>query len=223
MKLSVLTAGVLAAVAALASTGACAAALTFTTSAGFSAAIASATTQGTDTFDALNNGANLGTTPLNRTAGSLAYTASSPSGLFAGSTNNGFLTNNLRTDAITTATFASGVNAFGANFFGSDISGAPGIGESIFITVTESDGDIFSTTLTNTRRAQSYFGYIGDSSIASVSFSSLERRSLWPSIDNLTLATGASVGQVPEPMSLALVGLALMGGVAASRRRRQEH
>ena len=217
MKLSVLTAGVLAAVAALASTGACAAALTFTTSAGFSAAIASAT------FDALNNGANLGTTPLNRTAGSLAYTASSPSGLFAGSTNNGFLTNNLRTEAITTATFASGVNAFGANFFGSDISGAPGIGESIFITVTESDGDIFSTTLTNTRRAQSYFGYIGDSSIASVSFSSLERRSLWPSIDNLTLATGASVGQVPEPMSLALVGLALMGGVAASRRRRQEH
>lgn len=218
MKLGTVTAGVLATFSVLASTGACAAALTFTTSAGFSAAIASATTQGTDTFSTLTNGANLGSAPLNRTAGSLAYTVSSLNGLYAGLSSDGFLTNNTRTDAMTTASFASGVNAFGANFFGSNVSGAPVNGESIAITITESDGDIFNITLTNTTRG-SYFGYIGDSAIALVSFSSLNRVPLWPSIDNLTLARGASVGQVPEPMSLALVGLALMSGVAASRRR----
>lgn len=222
MKLRTLTAGVLAAVSALASTGACAAALTFTTSAGFSAAIASATTQGTDTFSTLTNGAYLGDLPLSRSAGSLTYVASSPNGLFAGLSSDGFLSNNTRTDAITTATFASGVNAFGANFFGSNVNGTPVNGESISITITESDGDIFTTTLTNTTRA-SYFGYIGDSAISSVRFSSLLRASLWPSIDNLTLARGASVSQVPEPVSLALVGLGLFSGVMASRRRRQTH
>jgi len=176
----------------------------------FNAAIAPFA-NGTDAFTAFTTGAAV-TSPLARTAGAFAYTASDPLGLFAGLGANGFLTNNNRTSTVTLNGFAPSINAFGANFFGSNASGQFAPSESIVVNILESNGTLFSTTLTGTTRA-SFIGYRADSSIASVTFRSLNTISLWPSVDNVT------VGAIPEPMTLALVSLALLGAAASSRRK----
>jgi hypothetical protein len=234
MKLASVAAVLAGALAVAQPTSAFAAFTTFSDSTAFNSAISTSAASGTDTFDELTNNIGLGHT-LDRSAGmpilGLSYQAFDPvgaNGLKAGFDADGFLTNQFRTSTITLRSFGSGINAFGANFFGSELtSGFPILGERIHVFVEESDGDLFDFILTNTSRS-TFLGFIGDSPLTQVQFWTCEFNTAeecastnWPSIDNLTLARDAIV-PVPEPMSLPLVGLALMGVAAASCRRRKQ-
>lgn len=162
MRQNLLRLGLAGVFASLVAAAAAAAPLTFSSSAGFAAAIAGASAQGTDGFDALTKGAALGTDPLSRSAGALGYQIVDPTALYASTSADGFLSTNERLGIMTAAGFGANVNAFGANFFGSDLQDRPTAGESIAVHVLESDGDVFDITLTHTDRT-SYFGSIGDS------------------------------------------------------------
>lgn len=191
-----------------------AAPVSFIDQAAFNAAIA-ASAQGTDGFDGLSSGASLPSS-INRSAGAFGYQASSPSGLYESGAADGFLTNAVNTENITFTGFSASVNAFGANLFGSDFFGTFLAGRSVFIEIAESNGATFSLTLDNTTRS-SFFGYIGDSGITSVNVRmAVVANNAWAGIDNLTLATVAS--DIPEPTSLGLVGIPLLGAAAARRR-----
>jgi hypothetical protein len=196
--------------AALTSFHAAAVPVVYTSQATFNAVIAPFP-KATDTYSTYTTGASLPSS-VTRTNGTFSYTASDPLGLFQGATADGFLSNNDRTSTVTLNAFTAGTNAFGANFFGSTIAGLFGAGESIIVSILETNGASFTTTLTNTTRL-TFLGYRADSNIASVTFRSANVALLWPSIDNLTVAA------IPEPMTLSLVGLALLGAAGASRRK----
>jgi hypothetical protein len=167
--------------AALTSFQAAAVPVVYTSQAAFTAAIAPFP-NGTDTYGQYTTGASLPNS-VTRSNGTFSYTASDPLGLYEGATANGFLTNNDRTSTVTLNAFTAGTNAFGANFFGSNFAGLFGAGESIIVSIFETNGASFTTTLTNTTRG-SFIGYRADSGIASVIFRSALVASLWPSIDN---------------------------------------
>jgi len=205
-----LAAAVVALPATLASFHAAAAPVVYTSQATFNTAIAPHA-NGMDTFTTFTNGAVLPPSQV-RTAGAFAYTAFEPTGLYQGLSADGFLTNNIPSNFIVLSGFAPSINAFGANFFGSNFFSVFIAGESIEVNIFETNSTLFSITLTATDRA-SFIGYRAGSSIASVTFRSLQNIGLWPSVDNVTVAA------IPEPMTLSLVLLALLGAAAASRRK----
>ena len=212
MKLTqFLAAAVVALPATLASFHAAAAPVVYTSQAMFNTAIAPHA-NGMDTFDTFTTGTSLNVQSLVRTAGAFAYTASVPDTLFRGMDTDGFLTNNNRFNTVTLSGFAPSINAFGANFFGNNNSGQFIAGVSIVVNILETNSTLFSFTLTDTDRA-SFIGYRAGSSIDSVTFRSEQGFFGWPSVDNVTVAA------IPEPMTLALVLLALLGAAAASRRK----
>ena len=174
-------------------------------------------TVGTDTFDAFNHGGNLGTTSLNRNAGGIAYTVSSSiSTLWAGATSDGFLTTDNMTSVMSISNFSLGITSFGLNVFGSNFDSFPVTGQSMRVLVTDVMNNVFDYLLEGTT-LNTYFGFIGEYELASIAVS--RAGSLWPSMDNLTLASaGTPSNSVPTPMTLALIGVALLG-VAATRRR----
>ena len=214
-----ITHAVLSIMATIAVSSASAASVSYTSLAAFNAAVQSS---GTDTFSDLNGGSILPTT-ISRTAGAYSYTASSASALFQGHDANGFLSNDNRGDSIVFSGFSPSITAIGANFFGSTLAGNFLLGESIRIDILESDSDTFTVNLSNTSLS-SFWGYVADSSITSLTFTSLGLSLLWPSVDNLTLAQARPVvtdpNPIPEPASLALFGLAALAARVASRRRK---
>jgi PEP-CTERM motif len=192
----------------------------FTSESAFMAALASmSAVTGTDSFDDLTAGANLGSGPLTRSAGSLGYSAAvgPTSDIFygAGTSTDSWLTTNNATDTVTFSGFAPGVFAAGANVFNSNISGD-------FLrrgAITLAAADATSTASQTVRfpRTTTFIGFISDSALTSVSLTATSgpNATVWPTMNNLTLATA-----VPEPETYALMlaGLAAVGFLARRRK-----
>jgi hypothetical protein len=211
-----------AAAALVAGTQAHAALTVYTSEAAFNAAVAALmpALSGTDSFDDLVAGANLGSGPLMRMAGGIGYAASAgpDSDILygAGTATDTWLSTNIATDTLAFTGFAPGVFAAGMNLFNSDISGSFLRRGSITLTATDGDGSAVASVSRRNMATTSFLGFISDGQITSLSLTSTAARAtVWPTVNNLTLASA-----VPEPETylMMLAGIAAIGFVAARRR-----
>lgn len=120
------------------------------------------------------------------------------------------LSTNLPNEQVT-LTFTGGpVTAFGANFYAIDI------GDQFMsspLTILLADGS--SSTLTFTPGdASAYRGFTSQVAITSITFSA-SAQGAYATLDNLTIG---GTRTLPEPSSMALIGLAFAGAAAARRR-----
>ena len=208
----------LAAAALLAGSAAPHAALVvFNTQASFLAAVMS---PAVDSFTGLSI-TDATPSPLLRSAGAYSYTATSTTSFYGGgSVANPWLSTNSATDTITFSGFSPGVNAIGGLFFGSDVNGAFASGN-VVLTARDSLGASSTQTITGATLS-SFLGFQSTGTITSLVVSSVSPNlTVWPTVDNLTLAVGA-VAAVPEPETWALMlgGLGALAGGLAERRRR---
>lgn len=210
----------LALAAMLAASGLSHAGLTvYTDQASFLAAVGMS---GTDTFDDLAAGASLGSGPLFRSAGGFGYSVSAgPNSdiLYgAGTLSDAWLSSNNARDTITFSGFSAGTAAAGGFFFGSDISGnflQRGI---VVVSATDASGAVSQQFKVRAGEG-TFFGFVSDTDLTSLSVRvvSGQRNPVWPTINDLTLATAAAVPE-PETYAMLLAGLGVVGFVARRRR-----
>lgn len=149
--------------------------------------------------------------PVNRSAGSHAYTVDAPGGFNPGSNlGNVFLTTTDAGSTIRFSGFGSDVYAVGGLFFGSDLNGAYQGSPSITVTAIDSDGDV--TAVLKNPNAGSFLGFVSTGGLSELTLT-VGRAGIWPSIDNFTLAGAPSNSVVPEPATWAMmiVGFGLAG------------
>jgi hypothetical protein len=136
-----------------------------------------------------------------------AYSLFAPSDIYA---SGDFVGTSQINEALTISFLGGNVYAVGGNFFATNISDAF---QSVQISLSLSDGT--SVSFTPTSLADSYRGFVSDSAITSLTISA-PGMSLYAGLDNLTVAA-----VVPEPASVLLASLGLIGVGFAARRRRQ--
>ena len=193
-----------------------AALIVYTNQASFLSAVSA---PGFDNYTGFNiNG--LTSSPIVRTAGAYGYSASAPTGFYgAGTTANPWLSTNTDTDVITFYGFTSGVSAIGGNFFGSNINGSFRSGN-ITLVATDSAGFV-SQTIANATTT-SFLGFVSTTSLQSLSVTAMQGAgNFWPTVDNLVLASSLPSSNVPEPASMALLGLGMVS-LALSRRKKKQ-
>ena len=191
--------------------------LLYTTLAAFLAAVSN---PGTDTFESLSGNT---PSPLARTAGAYGYQAATSVSTFygAGTAADRWLSTDYALETVTFNSFSAGVAGIGGFFFGSDFSGAFKAISSITVVATDASGAT-SSTLSNASTT-TFLGFVSTTAIASLTVLANQPAGggvTWPTVNNLILAQAAGPSVVPEPGSIALLGLGAVAVLFARKRRR---
>ena len=187
----------------------------YTSQAAFLAAV---TAPAVDTFEDFSI---TGTTasPVTRAVGTYGYTASAAQLFFgAGSNADHWLSTNSATNPIVLSLFTGGVKGVGAFFFGSEIDGSFKAGN-INLSATDGSGTVNQSVIGAT--TGSFVGFVTDGAFSQIIVASVQPAvtSLWPTVNDLTLAGVAAAPGIPEPGTWALM-IAGFGLVGSAMRRK---